>query len=418
MPFPRSEIIWLGPNEMFGHLAHLSKNLWNQANYVIRQEMFTTGRMIGFRELRGSLKNSPNYKSLPAQTAQYTLLMVEAAWYAYHKAHDDWKLHPEKYLAEPRFPKYKAKDGQYIVGFTNQQSKLKDGVFTVLPKLLGLNVRTRLPNGTKISGARVIPKGVGYQFEITYEKEVKIKKKKVKIELDEKDGTYKGPLNPRILGLDAGAENLLATANNIGTPPILFKGGPVKSVNQYYNKKKAKLQSQYAVQHIGTGPAMQRLSLKRDRRINDYFHRVTKLVVLYCKMWEIDVLVIGRNKNWKQGINLGARNNQMFVYIPFYRLWKMLKYKAEEAGITVIEVEEDYTSICSLLDRESIEHHEVYMGKRIKRGLFRTAKGGLINADVNGAGNTIRKVFPNAMDKVIADGIEGVSISPIRAVVY
>ena len=163
---------------------------------------------------------------------------------------------------------------------------------------------------------------------------------------------------------------------------------------------------------------MQRLSLKRNRRIADYFHRVTKLVVLYCKMWEIDVLVIGRNKNWKQGINLGARNNQMFVNIPFHRLWKMLKYKAEEAGITVIEVEEDYTSICSLLDRESIEHHEVYMGKRIKRGLFRTAKGGLINADVNGAGNTIRKVFPNAMDKVIADGIEGVSISPIRAVVY
>jgi transposase len=129
-------------------------------------------------------------------------------------------------------------------------------------------------------------------------------------------------------------------------------------------------------------------------------------------------LVIGRNKNWKQGINLGARNNQMFVNIPFYRLWKMLRYKAEEAGITVIEVEEDYTSICSLLDKESIEHHEVYKGKRIKRGLFRTAKGGLINADVNGAGNIIRKVFPNAMDKVIADGIEGVSISPVRAVVY
>jgi putative transposase len=181
MEVPRTEAIWMGPNETFGHLAHLSKNLWNQANYIIRQEMFAVGRMVGFRELRESLKNSPNYKGLPAQTAQYTLLMVEAAWYAYHKAHNDWKIHPEKYLAEPRFPKYKAKDGQYIVGFTNQQSKLKDGVFKVLPKLLCLNVKTRLSNGTKITGARIIPKGVGYQFEITYEKEVKIKKKMVKI---------------------------------------------------------------------------------------------------------------------------------------------------------------------------------------------------------------------------------------------
>ena len=108
----------------------------------------------------------------------------------------------------------------------------------------------------------------------------------------------------------------------------------------------------------------------------------------------------------------------MFGDIPFHRLWKMLKYKAEEAGITVIEVGEGYTSKCNLLDKESIEHHEVYTGKRIKRGLFRTAKGHLINADVNGAGNTIRKVFPNAMDTFIADGIEGVRISPVRAVVY
>jgi len=222
------------------------------------------------------------------------------------------------------------------------------------------------------------------------------------------------------LGIDPGLENLLATVNNIGVPPLVFKGGPVKSINQYYNKRRAELQSQYARQGIDTGPKMQKLSLKRNRKINCFFHLVSIRLILYCKMWEIDTIVLGRNKLWKQEINLGKRTNQNFVNIPFYKLYQMIKYKAEEAGIRAIEIEEAYTSMCSFLDWESIEHHEVYMGKRIKRGLFRSAKGILINADLNGAYNHMRNAIPESMEKlkekVMADGIEAVGIHPVRAV--
>ena len=137
-------------------------------------------------------------------------------------------------------------------------------------------------------------------------------------------------------------------------------------------------------------------------------------------MLDIDIIVLGRNKYWKQSIRIGKRNNQNFVFVPYYRLLHMIRYKAEEAGIRVIETEEAYTSKCSFLDRESIEYHDEYKGKRIKRGLFRTAQGILINADVNGSFNSTIKAVPNALDefmeKFMADGIEGVCIHPVRAV--
>ena len=422
MEVPRTESIWLGPDKGLGYLCHLSKNLFNEANYIVRQEKFATGRWVRYYELWTALKNSPNYMGLPAQTAQQTLWTVDACWYAYYMAMKDYMVNPEKYLAIPRFPKYKKKDGEFILVFSNQQVRLKNGMFK-LPKAIGLEVRTRLPNGTKITGARIIPRGIGYMLEITYDKEVKEKR------VQEKESPIEGEIENdpkeqakpcRALGIDPGLNNLLATVNNIGVPPIVFKGGPVKSMNQFYNKRRAALQSQYARQGIETGPKMQKLSLKRNRKINCFFHLVSYLVILYCKMWDIDTIVLGRNKLWKQEIDLGKTTNQNFMNIPFYKLYQMIKYKAEEAGIRVIEIDEAYTSMCSFLDWESIEHHEVYMGKRISRGLFRSAKGILINADVNGAYNHMRNAIPESMEKlkqkVMADGIEAVGIHPVRAV--
>jgi putative transposase len=164
---------------------------------------------------------------------------------------------------------------------------------------------------------------------------------------------------------------------------------------------------------------MQRLSLKRNRKINYFFHVISKLVILYCQIWEIDTIVIGRSKHWKQDVDLGAVNNQNFVFIPFYKLVNMIRYKAEELGIRVIESDEAYTSLCSFLDWETIEKHETYLGKRIKRGLFRSAKGVLINSDLNGAYNHMRNAIPESMDElrklVMEDGIEAVRIHPVRA---
>jgi IS605 OrfB family transposase len=421
MDVHRTESIWLGPDKGLGHLCHLSKNLYNEANYLIRQEKFSTGRWVRYYELWTNLKNSPNYQGLPAQTAQQTLRIVDACWRAYQIAMEDYTVNPEKYFAMPRFPKYKRKDGEFILAFSNQQVKLRNGMLRLTNGII--EVRTRLSKGTKITGARIMPRGVGYNLEITYDKEVKEKR------VQEKERTIEGEManDPkeqarpcRALGIDPGLNNLLTTVNNIGVPPIAFKGGPVKSINQFYNKRRAELRSQYARQGIETGPKMQKLSLKRNRKIDCFFHLVSKLLIWYCLMWKIDTIVLGRNKLWKQEINLGKRTNQNFVNIPFYKLYQMIKYKAEEAGIRVIEIDEAYTSMCSFLDWESIEHHEVYMGKRISRGLFRSAKGILINADVNGAYNHMRNAIPESMEKlkqkVMADGIEAVGIHPVRAV--
>ncbi|WP_298408670.1 IS200/IS605 family accessory protein TnpB-related protein, partial [Ferroplasma sp.] len=128
----------------------------------------------------------------------------------------------------------------------------------------------------------------------------------------------------------------------------------------------------------------------------------------YALLNNIDTIVIGHNELWKQNVNIGKKNNQNFVQIPFNRLISMIKYKAEEYGIDVILQEESYTSKCSFLDNESIEKHDKYPGKRIKRGLFKSAKGILINADINGSYNIIKKAFPNAF----ADGIEGIRVAP------
>jgi len=139
---------------------------------------------------------------------------------------------------------------------------------------------------------------------------------------------------------------------------------------------------------------------------------LSREIVGWCIKHDIGTVVLGHNNNWKQNSNLGRRNNQNFVQLPFHKLISQIKYKAEEAGITVILREENHTSKCSFLDSEPIKHLDEYAGKRMNRGLFRSKKGIIINADVNAAYNIIRKAFP----KAFADGIEGVGLHPVRMV--
>ncbi len=151
----------------------------------------------------------------------------------------------------------------------------------------------------------------------------------------------------KIIGIDLGVSNLVTIANNIGLKPIVVKGGIAKSINQYYNKERARLQSIYAKQGIKEGKKLKKLTEKRNRKFHDYFHKVSKFVVDYCKDNNIGTIVIGHNKGWKQEVGLGNKNNQNFVQIPFNKLIEKIRYKAEEQGIRVIVREEGYTSKCS-----------------------------------------------------------------------
>ena len=394
----RTEQIWLNPDYTLSELCHFSKNLWNEANYQVRQEFFTTGEWMRYNTLAGNLKTSENYKSINAQTAQQILKILDRSWKAFFKTIREWSNHPEKFLGRPKLPGYKAKDGEFLLVFTNQQVKIENGCI-IFPKKLLLNVKTRLGDDTNIREARIIPKGTGYVLEIVYEKKAE-------------------PLNldkDRIVGIDFGLRNIVTMSNNIGEQPIVIKGGVLKSINQYYNKRKAELQSIYDRQGIKTGTVERKLTEKRNRKIKDVMHKISRYIINWCIDHNVGTIVIGHNDNWKQEAELGKRNNQNFVSIPYYLLTHDIQYKGEEIGNTVKLQEESHTSKCSFIDNEPIEHHEKYMGKRIKRGIFRSAKGILINADVNGSLNIIRKAVSKAFPQGNADGIEGVGLHPKRA---
>jgi len=400
MQVKRTEQIILSPSDNLSYLCHLSKNLFNEANYIIRQELTQNGKWTRFNTLNENLNKggSDNYTLLPSQTANRILYTLDKSWKAFFKSIREWKAHPSKYKAKPEPPRYKRIDGEHILLFTNQQVKIKDG-YLLFPKMTDIQpLKTRLGDDTKLKEVRIIPRGTGYVCEIVYEKDVEPHN-----------------LTPdNVAGIDLGVRNIVTMANNIGEKPIVIKGGFVKSMNQYYNKMRAELQSIYDLQGIKGGSKMRTLTEKRNRKMKDTMHKMSRFVIDYCVDRDIGTLVIGHNDNWKQNVNIGRRNNQNFVSIPYYILINDITYKGEEVGIKVIEQEEAHTSKCSFLDGESIEHHEKYAGKRTKRGIFRSAKGIRINADVQGALNIIKKAIPKAFSKEDVDVIERIGLCAQR----
>jgi IS605 OrfB family transposase len=239
------------------------------------------------------------------------------------------------------------------------------------------------------------------------------------------------PVNPAYYaGIDIGMNNLIAlTSNKPGFQSVLVNGRSVKSINQFYNKRKADLQKQLG--KTGTTKRMERLTNRRNRRIDHYMHTVSKRIIDLLVKEGIGTLCIGKNDAWKQNSEMSKRTNQNFVQIPHARLISMLTYKAELVGIRVKVTEESYTSKASLLDLDPLpvrdqdnngnEQH-IFSGKRIKRGLYRASDGRELNADINGAGNTIRKVAPDAFSKVegVEDGkgvLASLVVHPVRIVV-
>lgn len=214
--------------------------------------------------------------------------------------------------------------------------------------------------------------------------------------------------NSNVASIDLGLNNLATITYNNGDNPEIINGRPLKSMNQYYNKQKAKYQSKLKGNRK-TSKRIQILASKRNNKVNDYLHKASRELVNQLVSKDISTLVIGKNVNMKQDINIGKVNNQNFVQLPIMKFADIVKYKCELEGITVIFNEESYTSKCSFFDNEEICKHDEYIGKRIKRGLFRTADGYLINADVNGSYNIMKKAIPNAL----ANGIEGLGVNPI-----
>ena len=367
-----------------------SKNVYNQANYIIRQEFINNNNKISAYDVQKLMQPMNCYKECGSQAAQKTIQLVDKMWKSYFKAIKDWKKNPSKYLGMPKLPKYLPKDGRQVFMLKNIQCSLNSGQFRIAFKPFGgYTVNTHAVG--KLMQCRFVPKADYYVMEIVYEIEVPdVVEERI-----------------RICSIDLGTENLVTMVNNVGLQPIVIKGGAIKSANQFYNKRKAEIQSQLKKE---TGrdwsKNLQKLTDKRYEKIKYLMHCASKKVANYCVENKIDTLIIGLNKKWKQE----NENKQNFTYIPFDMLISQIQSKCEEYGIEVVMTEETYTSGTSFLDKEQPIKENYNKERRVYRGLFIANNGKTINADVNGAYQIMKKVVPD----VFNEGIEGVGSHPVR----
>jgi putative transposase len=374
--------------------ACASKNLYNATLYLTRQAYIADHTVLSYGELDRLLQPSAEYRALPAKVAQWVLKQVCQAWTSYFAACREWEVNPKKFQGHPKLPKYRDKQGRNLLTYTIQAiSCHSKNAGWVVPSGLLVRIATKRTFDA-ITQVRIVPHSTHYNVEVVYEHDVK-----------------PADVDPQwVAGMDLGVNNLaVVTANQPGFTPLLVNGHPLKALNQLYNKRRARFQA-LLLEGQHTSRRLDGLAGKRKRQVDSYLHVASRRIIDHLVQQHIGTLVIGKNDGWKQEVPLGKRSNQNFVFLPHARFIAMLTYKAQLLGIDVILTEESYTSKCSFLDGETLVHRERYVGKREKRGLFITATGRRINADVNAAYNMIAKVVPNAF----GNGREGVVVHPGR----
>jgi IS605 OrfB family transposase len=398
-------------------LALKSKNLYNQANYRIRQSFIFQDKYLNYNEIEKLVKREDCYKALPAKVSQQILLRLHRNWLSFFEAMKAFREQPNKFTSRPKLPKYKDKEkGRnlliYVFGQIAKSGKNKGkrspGAISkvaitkglIVPSKTTLSIKTKVPE-SKLKELRIVPKYGCYVAEVVYESE---------IEQKEIERNW-------IASIDLGVDNLATvTSNQPGFVPILVNGRPLKNINQDFNKRKAKLQSILGSEKA-TYRQIERMTVNRNLRVDDYLHKSSRYIINLLVVNNIGILVIGYNDRWKQEVNIGKVNNQNFVQLPLSRFIAMLQYKAELVGIQVIVNEESYTSLASFLDGDEIPTYNQdftlkhkFSGKRVKRGLYKTKDGRLINADVNGSYNILRKAIPNAFSYGTAAAV----VQPVR----
>lgn len=361
-------------------LCFKSKNLYNAALFEFRQSYFDKDvDTLNWQNINRifNQSNQFDYRELPSKVSNTVLKKlgnnISSFWSLVKKSDYDRKVGLPKYLHKT--------DGRFIVEFNKQTFSNKrddDNNLIICKSSLNLKIPTKVENPQQI---RIVPKIGYYVIEVVYE----IKENKPK-------------QNQRIASIDLGLNNLATVVTNDGDNPILISGKKIKSINQYYNKITSKHKS-LLPNNIFTSKSLDRLWLKRNNKISYEIHKITKFLANYFDERDVSKVIIGNNSGWKNGINLGKRNNQNFVNIPYTKFINQLTYKCQMLGITVITREESYTSKASFLDYDEIPNYKdetipKFSGKRIKRGLYRSATR-IINADVNGAYNIMAKENPN-----------------------
>lgn len=378
-------------------LCFKSKNLYNSCLYIIRQEYLNNKNNVLYN-LHHLMKNTEQYKSLPSKVSSSVLNNVQLNFKSFFNSLKSYKKNPKLFKNRPQLPKYLDKEnGRFFVSYTNQAISKKIFKKSNKIKLSQSNIefKTKIKDFKNIDCVKIIPNIGYYIIEVIYTINIKEKLSN----------------NNRYIGIDLGVSNLATLTTNIKEiKPIIINGKPLKSINQYYNKKRSEISSILEKRNKNKkSKRLNILTLKRKNKIDNFLHKSSKYIVNYCIENQVNTIIVGKNDGWKNECNMSKQNNQNFISIPYSRFINMIKYKCEIEGIKVITINESYTSKCSFLDLEDIKKQEIYKGKRIKRGLFKSSNGTLINADVNGSYNILRKVVPN----VFSNGIEDFRVNPL-----
>jgi putative transposase len=385
--------------------AFASKNLYNQANYQIRQAYIHEGTYLPYAEIFHRLKHHEAYRTLPRKVSNAILIQLHKNWLSFFAAMQAYQEDPSQFTGHPRIPGYKDKEkGRFLLIYDKQalgkRAFKKTG--KLVPSGLPIEIATRLTDWDAIAQMRIVPRLDGYMVEVVYDRE-----------------EHQAEVDSRLVAaLDLGVNVLAAlTSTKPGFVPRLLSGKPLKSLNQYYNKQRAMHQSRLSHENRFTSRHLDRVTTKRNRRVDSYLHTASRRI--------IDLLVnegIGKNPLWKQEANMGRKNNQQFVQIPHARFIDQLMYKARLVGIQVIIQEESYTSQASFLDGDPIPTYQanrsekpVFSGKRIARSWYRTKDGTVLHADINGSLNILRKSSSDPLQ--VGRGVVGAAVLPRRLAV-
>ena len=370
-------------------LCHIAKNLTNEAIYNVRQYYFTEDKFLKYEKNYTLLKSSPNYKELNSNMAQQILKEVDGSFKSFFGL---IKLAKQgKYsFKDCKLPHYLPKDGyttlvigfvrlngnKLILPFSNNFKKTHKVVEITIPLVL---------LDKKVKEIRILPKTNARYFEIQY--------------IYETECIQRNLNTQNALALDLGVNNLVTAVSSTGKS-FIVDGRRLKSINQWFNKENARLQSIKDKQHFGKKPTNRQKAIARDckNKVNDYMNKAARMIIDYCINNDIGTLIAGYNVTFQRNSHIGKQNNQNFVNIPYGRLRDKLAYMCELNGITYVEQEESYTSKASFWDKDNIPVYNndnpkeyEFSGNRVHRGLYETANGKTFNADINGALNIMRK---------------------------
>lgn len=393
-------------------ISYVNDNLFlclNKSGEEVYQRVDENHRSISYNHLQKLLYKTNNEayfnNDLPPQTRNKIIDLACKNMKSFFTSIKEYVKSPEKFKGKPKLPGYKKPYQWQTMEIPNGTGKIeeKDNKYYFRVYNYSLYLGNTIHNG------RLIKTSVSLEYgKIVF-----------RFVFEEKDIFLKED-NKRYLGIDLGVNDFATISNNIGLRPVVIKGKIFKAKNQYYNMRKAKLQScldkfnNATSNNIRITNQMERLSRYRSNYFRDVFHKISKGIVNYALENNISKIIVGENKGWKQEVDLDKfskdktqNDTQNFVSIPYNQFKDILKDKASRYGIEVVFVEESYTSKSSILDLdilptysknkdEDIEYQ--FKGYRKQRSVYKSYTFGALHADVNGASNIIRKYNFNAFD--------------------